>query len=465
MSTQEEIQALEKASREAKAWKQELHKGKLDVDDLKYMSSLSEAVLQKSPKKSKYILWLIALALIWAILWASQAELDEITRGEGKIIPSHQLQVVQNLEGGIVSDILIEEGDIVKKGQVILKINNTNFTSSFEESKLRQNELKAKFLRLNAEANGKSFKYDDKQIEGLTKQIEYEKSLYESNKEQLNSSLNVVKEQIKQKKQELTELYAKIKQEKRTLKLMQDEIDITKPLVKKGLVSEVEFLQLRRQLNGIKGDLEASRLAIPRLKSQIKESNNKISEIKLDYKNRAKKELNEVAAEISRIDQTNTALSDKVKRTLVRSPVNGTVQQLLVNTIGGVIQPGMDLVEIVPAQDNLLVEAKIKPSDIAFLRPQLDAMVKFSAYDFSIHGGLNGKLTYISSDTITDDKGESYYLVRIKTDKSYLGSKEKPLPIMVGMTVSVDIITGKKTVLDYLLKPILKTKQNALRER
>lgn len=466
MSTNEEIAALEHVKQEAKSFRRELNKSRLDVHDLKYMSSLSEAVLQKSPKKSKYILWLITLAFAWLLFWASQAQLDELTRGEGKIIPFHQLQVVQNLEGGIISDILVEEGDIVKKGQVILKINNTNFTSSFEESKLRQNELKAKFLRLDAEAKGGiAFKYENKEKSDLSMQIEYEKSLYESNKEQLNSSLDVVKEQIKQKEQELKELYAKIKQEKRTLKLMQEEVNITKPLVKRGLVSEVEFLQLRRQLNGLQGELEASRLVIPRLKSQIKESNNKISEIKLEYKNRAKKELNEVVAEISRIGQTNTALSDRVKRTLVRSPVDGTVQQLLINTIGGVVQPGMDLVEIVPAQDNLLVEAKIKPSDIAFLRPQLDAMVKFSAYDFAIHGGLNGKLTHISADTITDEKEESYYLVRIKTDKSFLGTKEKPLPIMVGMTVSVDIITGKKTVLDYLLKPILKAKQSALRER
>jgi len=430
------------------------------------MSSLSEAVLQKSPKKSKYILWLTTLAFAWLIFWASQAEVDELTRGEGKIIPSHQLQVVQNLEGGIISEILVSEGDIVKKDQVILKINNTNFTSSFEESKLRQNELEAKFLRLDAEANDdKTFKYNEEEMKELEDQIKYEKSLYESNKEQLKSSLDVVKEQIKQKNQELTELYAKIKQEQRTLKLMQEEINITEPLVKRGLVSEVEFLQLRRQLNGLQGELEASRLAIPRLKSQIIESNNKISEIKLEYKNRAKKELNEVVAEISRLGQTNTALSDKVRRTLVRSPVDGTVQQLLINTIGGVVQPGMDLVQIVPTQDNLLVEAKIKPSDIAFLRPQLDTMVKFSAYDFAIYGGLKGKLTNISADTITDERDESYYLVRINTEKNHLGSEDKPLPIMVGLTVSVDIITGKKTVLDYLLKPILKAKQSALRER
>jgi len=465
MSQKEELKAIKSAQNEARKLSKELEKSGLDSHDLKYMSSLSEAVLQKSPKKSKYILWLTAIAFGWIIFWASQAELDELTRGEGKIIPSHQLQVIQNLEGGIVSDILVDEGDIVKKGQILLKINNTNFTSSFKESKLRQYELKAKLIRLDSEANNKPFIYDKEEMKDLESQIRFEKSLYESNKKQLESSIRVVKEQIKQRNQELKELSAKIRQEERTLSLMQDEVKITKPLVDKGLISQVEFLQLKRQLNSLKGELESSRLSIPRLSSKIVEAKSKIQEIELEYKNRAKKELNEVVAEIARITQSNIALDDKVRRTLVRSPVDGTIQQLLINTIGGVIQPGMDLIEIVPAQDTLLVEAKIKPSDIAFLRPQLEAMVKFSAYDFTIHGGLKGKLTHISADTITNEKGESHYLVRIKTDESFLGTQEKPLPIMVGMTVSVDIITGKKTVLDYILKPILKTKQNSLSER
>jgi len=466
MNQENKYTAIENANNQAKKISNKLTNSRLDAQDLMFMSSLSEAVLQKSPKKSKYVLWLIALSIGWMILWASQAQIDELTRGEGKVMPSQQLQVIQNLEGGIVSDILISEGEIVKKGQILLKIDNTNFQSSFKENELKQNELKARFLRLNAEANNaKLFKYDKKKMKDLSKQIEYEKSLYESNKEQIKKSQDVIQEQIKQKKQELKELYAKIKQAKSTLKLMQEEVAITTPLVKKGLVSQVEFLQLKRQLNGLKGDLEASRLSIPRLKSQIKESVNRISEIKLDYRNKAKKELNQVVAELSRLKETNTALDDKVKRTLVRSPVNGTIQQLLINTIGGVVRPGMDLIEIVPADDALLIEAKIKPSDIAFLRPDLEAMVKFTAYDFGIYGGLKGKLINISADTITDEKGNSYYLVKLKTDKSFLGTKEKPLQIMVGMTTSVDIVTGKKSILDYLLKPILKAKQRALRER
>jgi len=466
MSPSKDIEAIEKAEKSSAEFRKSLDYSSLNTNDLKFMSSLSAAVLQKSPKGSKYLLWLIAIAFGWFVLWASQAEVDEIARGEGKIIPSHELQIIQNLEGGIISELLIQEGDIVKKGQILLKINNTNFRSSYEESKLRQDELKAKFLRLDAEANGKkSLVYNKKKNEGLSKQIGYENSLFLSNKEQLKQSLDGIREQLIQKKNELPEIYAKIKQQKSSVKLMNQEMAITKPLVDRGLVSEVEYLQLKRQLNGLAGELEASRLSIPRIKSNIKELINKIEEGKLDFKNKAKKELNEVAAEISRITETNTALSDKVKRTEVRSPVDGTINQLLINTVGGVVQPGMDLVEIVPAQDTLLVEARIKPSDIAFLRPDLEATVKFSAYDFAIHGGLKGKLSNISADTIIDEKGESYYVVKVTTEKNHLGTDAKPLPIMVGMTVSLDILTGKKTVLDFLLKPILKAKQSAFRER
>lgn len=465
MNIDQELQTIQKAKSLSARIKKELQEDGLDAQDLRFMSSLSEAVLQKTPRKTRYVLWLTLLAISWALLWASRAQIDEITRGEGKVIPFHQLQKVQNLEGGIVSEILVQEGDVVKEGQILLKINNTTSKSSYEEGKLRLNELQAKFFRLKAESDGINFRYNKDDFPELKNQISYEESLFKTNKEQLKKSLEVLKEQKNQKENELGELEAKINQQKEAVNLMQKEITITEPLVKKGLVSEVEFLKLSREFNALNGELESSKLAIPRIKSQIKEFDTKSDEVTLEYKNRAKKELNEVVAEISRINETNEALSDRVKRTFVRSPVNGTVQQILVNTIGGVIQPGMDLIEIVPTQDNLLVEAQVKPSDIAFLRPQLDAMVKFSAYDFSVHGGLKGKLTHISADTITNDKGESYYLVRIKTNQNHLGTEMKPLPIMVGMTASVDIITGKKTVLDYLLKPILKAKQSALTER
>lgn len=433
--------------------------------DLAFMSSLSEAVLQKVPNSSRKMLWAIVIAMGWLLVWASIAEIDELTRGEGKIIPSQQLQVIQNLEGGIVSEILVKEGDRVKKGQVLLKIDDKNFASSYGESRLRYVELKAKSLRLTAEANGQEFMGVDNPSEDMKRQIAYEKSLYDSNQEQLKKTLQVLHEQMKQKSNELAELESKVKQLQNSYDLVMKELDIMTPLVKKGLVSEMEFLQLKRQTNTIQGDLHTAKLSIPRVQSAIQEAQNKLAGAELDFQNRAKKDLNEAVAEMSRLQEVQTNLEDRVQRTLVRAPVDGTVKQLLVNTVSGVVKPGMDILEIVPTEDTLLVEAKIKPSDVAFLRVGMDATVKFTAYDFSIYGGLKGKLVFISADTITNEKGESYYLVHIKTDKNHLGTTEKPLELMVGMTTTVDILTGKKTVLDYLLKPILKAKHNALRER
>ncbi|AOO64821.1 HlyD family type I secretion periplasmic adaptor subunit [Sulfurospirillum halorespirans] len=433
--------------------------------DLAFMSSLSEAVLQKVPNSSRRMLWVIVIAMFWLIVWASVAEIDELTRGEGKVIPSQQLQVIQNLEGGIVSEIMVKEGAHVTKGQVLLKIDDKGFASSFGESRLRYIELKAKSLRLAAESSGQPFDSTETTNEDMKRQIVYEKSLHESNQEQLKQTLQVFQEQLYQKSNELKELTSKVAQLQNGNDLVKKELDIMGPLAKKGLVSEMELLQLKRQSSSIQGDLDAARLSIPRVQSAIQEAKNKLSGAELDFQNKAKKDLNEAVAEMSRLQEVQTSLEDRVQRTLVRAPVDGTIKQLLVNTVSGVVKPGMDILEIVPTEDTLLIEAKVKPSDVAFLRLGLDSMVKFTAYDFSIYGGLKGKLVFISADTITNEKGESYYLVHIKTDKNHLGTVEKPLELMVGMTTTVDILTGKKTVLDYLLKPILKAKNNAFRER
>lgn len=463
----EVIKSINEAKKSSSEIKERV-KENYDVNDLRYMSSLSEAILAKSPSASKFVLWLVAIAVFWAILWASQAEIDERTRAQGQIVPSNRVQVVQNLEGGIVSEILVKEGDIVRKGAVLIKIENKSFSSSYGESKLKLNELSAKYLRLDAEANGKDFKVDKKEYKGdaeMLKAVSFEKSLFESNKAQLRQSLQILEEQLTQRKSELRELSGKISQSQSSYNLMKNELDIMRPLVKKGLVSKVEFLQSQRQASQLRGELNTARLSVPRVKSTINETNKKINETKLSFVTKAKTELNEVAAEIARISETQTSLEDRVKRTDVRSPVHGTVSRLMINTISGVIKPGEDIAEIVPIDDALIAEVKVNPKDVAFLRVGLEAMVKFTAYDFSIYGGLKGKVVNVGADTITNKKGESYYLVRIAMNKNHLGTKEHPLLIRTGMVVSADILTGKKTVLDYLLKPILKAKQNALSER
>lgn len=437
-----------------------------DANDLRFMSSLSEAVLAKAPSGSRKILYIVAITVFWLVVWASFAQIDEITRGSGKIIPSGKNQIVQNLEGGIIEEIYVHAGDEVKKNQILLKIDDKSFSSVYGESKFRLNELQAKYLRLYAESNDEEFDTRETGDKDYDRFVGFEKSLYDTNKARLREQIGILEEQIKQRQSELRELESKIDQTQSSYNLLQKEKQITEPLFRKGLVSEVEYLQLQRRVNDLRGELSVAKLSVPRVQSTIKEVENKITEAKLAFQNSAKKEFNEVSAEISRLNESQVNLSDKVERTLVRSPVDGIVSKLMVNTVSGVIKPGMDIAEIVPVEDNLIAEVKVKPADVAFLRQGLKAMVKLTAYDFAIYGGLEGEVTQISADTETNEKtGESYYLVRIKTDKNYLGSENKPLRIKVGMIASADIITGKKTVFDYLLKPILKAKQNALRER
>jgi len=282
---------------------------------------------------------------------------------------------------------------------------------------------------------------------------------------QLEQKQSILEEHLKQREQQIKEATNRKEELQARYELIEKEIELTEPMVKRNLVPEVEFLKLKRQASEIKGNLDAITLSIPRISSEINEAQKTIKETRLGLINKSKEEYNECISEIARIEEVQQLLKDKVSRTVLRSPVDGTIKQLFVNTVGGVVYPGHELIEIVPLEDKLLAEVKIKPADIAYLHPAQEAMVKFSAYDFSIYGGLKGRVVNISPDTITNERGESYYLVRIKTDESHLGSADKPLKIMAGMTVSVDILTGKKTVLDYILKPILKAKYNALRER
>ncbi|WP_415398065.1 HlyD family type I secretion periplasmic adaptor subunit [Sulfurimonas sp. CS5] len=433
--------------------------------DYDFMNSLSSAILEQTPSKVSKVLkiWLITIFLF--ILWASLAEIDEITRGDGDVIPYGQNQVIQNLEGGIVESILVKEGETVKRDQIILKINNAISTSSSKTNEMKFHELQAKRLRLYAEANQLEFKDVETTFPELKQQIRLAKELYESSKLEFEAKDKAFVEQIEQRKQEYKEAKARVRSLRKSLEYVSEEISMTAPMVREGVKSKVDFLKLKREANGIENDIEAAELSLPRLTSAITEYRQKRIESKQLFINNAKKELNEVSAELSRLEAQQVAFNDQVERTMVKSPVDGIVQKLFINTVGGVIKPGDDLVEIVPTNEKLYLEVKIKPSDIAFLHPGAQAKVKVSAYDFAIHGGLIGKVVNISPDTITDSKENTFYLIHVETEKNYLGTKEHPLQIIPGMTVSVDIVTGQKTVMQYILKPILKSKQYVFSER
>lgn len=429
-------------------------------NDYEFMNSLSAAILTKSPSRVSTVLKIWLFSIFAFILWASFASIDEITRGNGDVVPYGQNQLIQNLEGGIVESILIKEGENVKAGQVILKIHNSKSSSTSKSNEMKFKELEAKSVRLNAEANGLKFKTNK-----VNRQIELARKLYDSNKLEFEAKDKSLFKQIQQRKQEVKEAEARIRTLKKSLEFVTEEITMTEPMVVEGIRSKVDFLKLKREANGIENDIEASSLSLPRLQFAIEEYENKRTEAKQIFINTAKKELNLVTAEISRLKTEQVSLTDQVQRTMVTSPVDGIVQKLFVNTVGGVIKPGADLVEIVPTDKRLYLEIKIKPSDIAFIRPDAEAQVKISAYDYAIHGGLVGKVTQISPDTITDKKENTFYIIHVETDKNYLGSEQNPLKITPGMMASVDIITGQKTVMEYILKPILKSKQYVFSER
>jgi len=380
------------------------------------------------------------------------------------VIPRGENQLIQNLEGGIVEEILTYEGAPIKIGDILLKIDNQKSLSSYENNQISSRSLEAKILRLRAEAENKKLVIDKATKKKMPVIIKNEISLYNSNRLRLSAAKKIVKQQLYQKEQEYKESVRKLELLKEDLKLIDEEIGIIEPLVRKGIKSQYDFLKLKREKNSIVKDFEGVKLSLPRLKSTITEAKERVKEIVYEHQIKAKEQLNEVLEKFHSTISNNEALSDQVNRTVVRSPINGIVQKLFVHTIGGVIRPGADLIELVPTDKSLLIEVKIKPADIAFIYVGQVAKVKFSAYDFSIFGSLDGKVESISADSIKDEKDVTYFKVRIKTDKSYLERNKKELKIIPGMTVDVDIITGKKTVLDYILKPILKTKQYSFSE-
>ena len=433
--------------------------------DTEFMPEVEGAILEDSPWLTRLTVWSVCACLLAALVWAHFAVLEEVTTGQGKAIPSSKVQVIQNLEGGIVSEIFVREGQVVNKGDTLLRLDDTRFLSNQGETEADRLALIARIERLTAEAEGRAPALPEEVSRDAPQLAEDELALYRSRQQRLESEQRTLGEQYRQKEQELAEFRSKAQQYRSSLGLLQQELNMSQPLVASGAISQVELLRLRRSLVEQRGALEATNLAIPRAEAAMAEIKSKMQESQLAFRSEAFKELNEVRTELQKINATSVAIQDKVTRTTVTSPVRGVIKQLKVNTIGGVVQPGSDMLEIVPLDDSLLIEAKVRPQDVAFLHPGQKAMVKFTAYDYTIYGGLKANLELISADTITDEEGNSFYLIQVRTDKSHLGSDEHPLLIIPGMVATVDIITGEKSVLAYLLKPVLKARSEAMRER
>ncbi|ROL77139.1 hemolysin secretion protein D [Pseudomonas vranovensis] len=429
------------------------------------LPEVNKALIEDAPRIVRLTIWGVIGFFLFLGLWANFAIIDEVTRGEGKAIPSSKLQKIQNLEGGIVAQIYAKEGEIVEIGDPLLRLDDTRFVSNVGETEADRLAMALRVERLSAEVEDRPLKIDEEIRKAAPSQAANEESLYQSRRQQLQDEIGGLQEQLVQRQQELREFSSKQGQYRNSLQLLRQEISMSEPLVAQGAISQVEVLRLKRAEVENRGQLDATSLAIPRAESAIKEVERKIDETRGKFRSEALTQLNEARTDLSKAQATGKALDDRVNRTLVTSPVRGIVKQLLVNTVGGVIQPGSDLVEIVPLDDTLLVEARIRPQDIAFLHPGQEAMVKFTAYDFTIYGGLKAKLEQIGADTITDEDKNTFYVIKLRTERSHLGTDDKPLLIIPGMVASVDIITGKKSVLSYLLKPIIRARAEALRER
>ncbi|WP_274004767.1 HlyD family type I secretion periplasmic adaptor subunit [Vibrio parahaemolyticus] len=450
---------------------------KLSNDELDFVDDKTAALLLNTPNSARLMLWVMVLFFVAAIGWASWAQIDQVTVGQGKVIPSSQIQVVQNLEGGLVKEIL------VKKGQQLLLIDDTRFRSDYREREQQVANLTASVLQLSASINSvavnRDFNIQDWEksvvldygkltfppvLEETQPQLtQRQKAEYREDLDNLRNQLSVIDQQVEQKQQDLVEIEARVRNLRQSYQYAKKELDITQPLADEGVVPRIELLKLQRQVNDTRREMTSSELKIPVIKSAIKESMLNRIDVALKFRSEQQEKLNNAQDQLSALVESAVGLEDRVNRTVVVSPVTGKIKTLNVNTVGGVIQPGMDIVEIVPTEDTLLVEAKIAPKDIAFLRPNLNAIVKFTAYDFTKYGGLVGELEHISADTTQDEEGNSFYIVRVRTEKTSFG-QDADLPIIPGMTASVDIITGKRTVLEYLLKPILSAKTNALKE-
>ena len=442
-----------------------MSKQKYERETLLFMSEVDQAMYGRGRRMAYMMSTAILLMMAGFLLWAKLAVLDEVTRGFGRVIPSQRVQEIQNLEGGILSDIFVQEGQVVEKGTLLCRLRNEQAASFFRDAKSKALEHKAAIARLTAFVEGHEPQFDDELKAEASQLLEDQLRIFKAEQNQLNIELGLLQDQYEQKQQEVNEMVGRRRQLGKSLEVAQKQIDIAKPLVEKHIHSELDYLALQQKVLELKGDMEALTLGIPRVRGAAKEAQGRIEQRKAEARSDALEEINLRRRELMSIMETVSAGSDRVTRTDVRSPVKGIVKHILINTLGGVVQPGESIMEVIPLDDTLLVEANIKPSDIAFLHPKQKAKVKITAYDSSIYGGLDGTVENISADTIQNEKGENFYLVKVRTNNNAMVYRGERLPIIPGMTAQVDILTGKKSVLDYLLKPILKAKQNALRER
>lgn len=433
--------------------------------DIEFMSDLDAATSLAPSRASKLFLYVIAGLFVWAFAWAAFARVDERAQGVGQVMPSSDVQVVQSLEGGILSELLVAEGDRVRKDQVLVRIDDMQFASEGRGIEAQMLGLRAKQARLKAEASGGTFALPADIAQKAPDVAANEEKLYRSRAQELETGLSIIRDEVREAESNLAEVGASMSKLAKSRDLLQKELAITEKLVEKKAKPELELLQLQRELNEVSGNLATASQSREALQARLSAARKKEAEKQAAFRSQAIGELNEVETKLAAITESFKSAEDRVRRRELRSPVEGIVQKIRLKTVGGIIEPAMKLVDIVPVEDDLMVRAKISPADVAFLKPGQDVRVSITAYDPQIYGSLHGKLERISADTVKEADGSVYFEIDVRTDKNHLGPDSAPLPIAPGMVAETEVITGKRTVLTYLLKPLLRASNRAMSER
>lgn len=436
-----------------------------EEDALAHINRVDAAYLRQPCIGSVFLSLGTTGLVILFLVWAYYAELDEVTHGQGQVVASQRTQVIQNLEGGILQAVLVKEGEVVAKDQPLAQLDNTGAESLYRDAQNKALENEVALVRLEAEKDDTTPNFSPELRAKAPQIVADQEEIFISRRNKYVSELGLLKSQYQQRMSDVTEQQARKKQMQQTLDLAQQRMDISRPLMEKRLFPKVEYLDLEQKVVTLQGDISALESGITKAQEAAQEADQKLQLRKNELDAQVSEEINKRRTELNSLLETMSAGGDRVTRTEIRSPVRGTVKQISINTLGGVVRPGEAIMEVVPLDDTLLVEVRIRPADIAFVQPTQRSMVKITAYDFSIYGGLEAHVEQISADTMEDKRGEFYYLVKLRTTKSAISYRNSSLPIIPGMVASVDIVSGKKSILDYLLKPIMKARQNALRER
>lgn len=437
----------------------------LSQDMLQHMGAASAAWYNWGSRSRYIVSGVLCALLLTFIVWAAWAQVDEVSRGVGQVVPAQRLQRIQHLEGGILEDILVKEGEPVALDQIIARVDSVGAASIVRDTQTRILEHSAAITRIEAELQGEAPKFPEELQKQAPHLITAEQNTYDIRQRQIAEEEKILASQLEQKQQELNESVSRKNTFSSALALAEQRAQRMSALVQRKLYSELDYLNIQQEVVRLKGEMDALSNGISKLEGAIQESQQRKDLNQAVRHSELVKELNKRNSEIASLKENFVANTDRVTRTDLRSPVNGIVHRLLINTKGGIVKPGGEIMEIIPVDDSLVIEAKIRPADIAFIHPKQNAVVKISAYDHAIYGSLQGKVEHISADTITGPQNEVYYLVKIRTADNAITHNGQILPISPGMIANVDILTGKKSILSYITKPILRAQEGALRER